>query len=106
LSYFVQNGKEIFLEAEKIFAQRPGSAKTFKFVGVTVAGLAPFKEQLSLFDGEGRARKLVTSLDEINNKYGDFTITHAPAWQARNIIRDSVGFGRMKEFKVKFKPGK
>ncbi len=107
----VHDGMEIFLEAAKMFerhlASLPrGNAQIFRYVGVTVSGLKPDSGQVPLFDREQRAAKLVNSLDKINDKYGDFTVSRVPAWKARSIIRDSIGFGRMKEFKVSFKNAK
>jgi DNA polymerase IV len=106
LPHYIYEGKEIFTEAAALFEQYVPTSGHFKLIGVTVGGLAPFIEQPSLFEAEQRKTELVKSLDQINDKYGDFTIARIPAWQARNLIRDSVGFGRMKEFKVKFKASK
>ncbi len=106
LDHFVQDGREIFLEASKIFERNLKNAKQFKLIGVTVSGLKDYVEQQSLFAEERIKTRLIQQLDKINDKYGDFTITRVPAWQARNIIRDSVGFGRMKEFKVRYKAAK
>lgn len=109
LNYFFQDGREIFLEAAKIFetlSKQKDAALSFRLVGVTASGLLPHIAQQSLFEKDRIQSKLSKYLDQINDKYGEFTITRAPAWQARNIIRDSVGFGRMREFKVKYKSGK
>ncbi len=106
IGFYIQDGKDIYFHALKIlddaFASRelPGN---LRLIGVTVSGLAPFTNQLSLFDQENKQLNLIKKTDQINDKYGEFTITHVPAWQARSFVRDSVGFGRMKEFKVKFK---
>jgi|SRR5579872_63716 len=125
LNYFTADGREIFMEAAKIFFENFGSpksrsslatnalpgrgrgaVKTFRLIGVTVAGLQQASEQQVLFESDRREKLLTSALDKINDKYGDFTVARIPAWQAREVIRDSIGFGRMKEFKVKFKPGK
>ena len=103
LSNFLYDGRDIFLEAAEIVEQTMEPTERFKYVGVTVAGLKPFVEQRSLFDADRKEKELVKFLDRINDKYGDFTISRLPAWQARGYIRDSVGFGRMKEFKVRYK---
>lgn len=105
LNYFTSDGREIFMEAEKIFAGR-AMARSFRLIGVTVAGLKEASDQQALFESDRRKKRLVSALDKINDKYGDFTVARIPAWQAGSVIRDSIGFGRMKEFKVKFKPGK
>lgn len=109
LSFDIQDGKDIYFHAAKILedAYKAGELPSnLRLIGVTVAGLKPFSNQQSLFEKDRTNYELVKSMDKINDKYGDFTISSLPAWQARKYVRDSVGFGRMKEFKVKFKPGK
>ena len=91
-------------------------------IGVTVAGLQPYINQLHLFAFDEKKKRLVSAMDAINQKYetatvdigkqtaklGDnhegadrgWTIARVPAHLARAIIRDSIGFGRMKEFRV------
>lgn len=105
LNYFLDDGREIFLEAAKIFEENR-QLKNFRLIGVTVAGLQAKHNQQGLFETDRRKERLTAYLDKINDKYGDFTVARIPAWQARDVIRDSIGFGRMKEFKVKFKAGK
>ena len=103
LSRYVRDGREIFKEALAMFeAAVPQSAK-FKLVGVTVAGLVPESNQQELFDADKKWKELTPHLDKINDKYGDFTISPTPILQAQNFAKDSIGFGRMKEFKVKYK---
>ncbi len=114
LAYFLQDGREIFLEAMRIldsatdqrtnpaFAQGYGGQgqrliSGVKLIGVTVAGVRPYIHQLSLFGDVERERKTVEALDEINDKYGEFTILRAQMHKAGKVFRDSVGFGRMKE---------
>ena len=98
----IDDGRDIFVEAAKLFESCP-AGQQFKLVGVTVSGLQPASGQRALFDADGKSSRLVQYLDKINDKYGDFTVSRAQAWEARSVIRDSVGFGRMKEFKVRFK---
>ncbi len=106
IGYFTQDGREIFLEALRFLQNQPLSMEELEkqvyFIGITVSGLQPLVNQPSLFDYTNRRNLLMSSLDKINNKYEDFTIARVPAFLARHIIRDSVGFGRMKEFKTTF----
>ena len=101
LSYQLSDGRDIFLESRAIFRKGKKELKNFEvyLIGVTVASLTPEVDQPSLFASENN-KLAVKALDKINEKYGDFTIARVPAFQARDIIRDSVGFGRMKEFKT------
>lgn len=119
MSYWLQDGRDIFLESARLLESSvrekdsPFSKRTVltdmsaRLVGVTVAGLVPFADQISLFPVEEKRKRIAPALDKINEKYGDFTVARTPAHLARNIIRDSVGFGRMKEFKTSnFRPSK
>jgi len=104
LGYFLEDGRDIYLEAMGILLGQNADLefwqKNLYLIGVTVAGLAPRQHQQSLFKFDEKKRRLVRALDKVNDKYEDFTIARVPAFLARSIIRDSIGFGRMKEFKT------
>lgn len=98
LGYYIQDGREIFFESMKIFEEVVGaSAGHLKLIGVTIAGLREQTNQLSLFERDERIKRVVKSLDKINEKYGDFTVCRVPVRLAGNVFRDSIGFGRIKE---------
>ncbi len=109
LGYQLRDGREIYLESmaalEKLKAIHH-LEKSVYMVGVTVTNLQPVEsEQLSLFIKTNKRAGVVSAIDKINAKYDDFTIARVPAFLARDVIRDSVGFGRMKEFKTTFMGG-
>lgn len=116
LDHYLQDGREIYLEAMQLL-RSSGQLKEIEqrsyLVGVTVFGLAPEVQQQNLFETTLPANQrpsktrsqLSSAIDKINEKYDDFTIARVPAFLARDIIRDSVGFGRMKEFKTTFMRG-
>ncbi len=102
LGNYVNDGRDIFLESKYLLGSLSACALekiSATFIGVTVAGLSAHIEQDSLFGLDQKKRRVIPALDKINEKYGDFTAARVPAWLARDVIRDSVGFGRMKEFK-------
>jgi DNA polymerase-4 len=99
LGYSVMDGRDIYLEAARIVDKQLPAGSPVKLIGVTVSGLTELVHQQSLFPPVEKRRRIAGALDIINEKYDDFTITRVPAFLARDIIRDSVGFGRMKEFK-------
>jgi DNA polymerase IV len=108
LSYYLQDGRDIYMEAMALLKQTGRLEELEKqsyLIGVTVFGLAPEDGQVSLFETKKYRNQLTQALDKINNKYDDFTVARVPAFLARDIIRDSVGFGRMKEFKTTFVRG-
>jgi DNA polymerase-4 len=97
LKYYLQDGRDIFSEAVEMLNKHRGVGE-FKLIGITVAGLRPYQNQLSLF---GRTlssqRPLLRALDKINDKYGEFTVLRAQMLPAGKVFRDSIGFGRVKE---------
>ncbi len=109
LGDYVSDGREIFIQAMKIFEGNPslspsphkgrggGEVGNFKLIGITVANLRVFANQLSLFGHREEAQRVAEALDHINDKYGEFTIIRAPVIKAGKVFRDSVGFGRVKE---------
>lgn len=108
LDYYLQDGRDIYLEAMNLLKQSGYLTELENrsyLIGVTVFGLAPEENQMSLFENARGGHRITTALDKINNKYDDFTVARVPAFLARDIIRDSVGFGRMKEFKTTFMKG-
>ncbi len=111
LDHYLQDGREIYMEAMSLLKQS-GQLKEIEkqsyLIGVTVFGLVPEVTQGNLFETVDRAKtrsQLMQAMDKINQKYDDFTVARVPAFLARDIIRDSVGFGRMKEFKTTFMRG-
>ncbi len=109
LHYYLQDGRDIYTEAIKML-EASGNLAVFEkevyLVGITVFGLVSSAGQVSLFDkSKGGGLRLVKALDKINTKYEDFTVARVPAFLARDILRDSIGFGRMKEFKTTFMRG-
>lgn len=108
LDHYLQDGREIYLQAMHQLKQTgflPQLENRSYLIGVTVFGLAPQENQLSLFDDSRSNPSIMKALDKINTKYEDFTVARVPAFLARDIIKDSVGFGRMKEFKTTFVRG-
>ena len=112
IGYYSQDGRDIYIECIALLTKQFGSIGNVEsknyLIGVTVSGLVPYVAQPSLFDSfnkAGRQQNVMAALDKINQKYEDFTIARVPAFLARDIIRDSVGFGRMKEFKTTFMGG-
>lgn len=108
VGYYMRDGRDIYKEALRLLESTGADLnlldRQIYRVGITVAGLVPYENQENLFS-IGQPEQLLSAMDKINAKYDDFTIARVPAFLARGIIRDSVGFGRMKEFKTTFLGG-
>lgn len=97
LDCFINDGREIFLQAINIYERLKIKTGETKLIGITVAGLSPALHQQSLFPQEEKHSQVAGALDKINQKYGDFTVCRVPVLAAAKVFRDSVGFGRVKE---------
>lgn len=53
---------------------------------------------------EGKAKTVGKQTSQLGDNHEGvdrgFTVARVPVHQARRVIRDSIGFGRMKEFRV------
>lgn len=118
------SGHDLFLAARHAILESAGGEwpEVIYRVGVTGFGLeARQNTQLSLFPQVNRRLSIDEALDKVNRKYtkeewavareraalgttpslrGGAVVLPAPAFFAQDIIRDSVGFGRMREFTV------
>jgi DNA polymerase-4 len=97
LKFSMYDGRDIFLQAVELHKALP-VLPVVKLIGITVSGLSPLVVQQSLFKDEEKQMRIMKALDAVNEKYEDFTLSRCLAFSARHAIRDSVGFGRMKEF--------
>lgn len=92
------SGPEIFEHSRRILATAGMTTQQgVKLVGVTIAELEPALGQQDLFGFSARQARLNRALDRINLKYGGFMVCRVPVLKAKEIFRDSVGFGRIKE---------
>ena len=63
-------------------------------VSVSVFALSKsLYQQQVLFENQSKKESLVKALDQINNKYGEFTITVAPLVEMKRKILDCIAFG-------------
>lgn len=74
LGHFTADGLEIWQIAWKIF-YRLWSGEKVRMVGVSVSNLKPADpHNLSFLPEDNKKEKITNALDEINNKFGDFTL--------------------------------
>lgn len=96
----INDGREIYRAAWEIFSS---SAETnlIKIMGISVAGLVFAEPPEPLFENYKKPLWMVEAMDKINDKYGEFTIQRGRLCRTRKEWgKDTVGFGRMKEFDI------
>ena len=105
LKEFIDTGPEIFRVAWSIYSQSinpaPAPWGEVKIMGVSISGLDFNPKQEPLFEHFKKARRLTAALDQINDKFGEYTIQPAGMAGARQEwARDTVGFGRTRSQKA------
>ncbi len=72
----LDDGYEIYKVAEKILDANPFGGP-FRFAGVSLSNLVHNADQMSLIEQKESAKKILKSVDEINDRYGEFTVERA-----------------------------
>jgi DNA polymerase IV len=102
-NYYLRDGREMFKIAKTILANCGTGdivlAGQSYMVSASISGLINFIPQTSLFPKVKNQANLLEAMDKINHKYTASTIAHLPAFLAKELIRDSIGFGRLRELK-------
>lgn len=95
---FIDNGFQIYQEALKILLSC-FPKKKIRMIGVSVSGLIQREAApLFLLSEDRRESALLIALDEINNRFGEFTISRASLWLARDLRKDVSEYERMTNF--------
>lgn len=91
--------QDSFFTTMDIFQKAFGFLKNFPLpanvamLAVSVGSLVPTSNQLSLLEGaRSNTRRLNNALDEINDKFGDFTVIYGKMWQTEKNAPDRIGF--------------
>lgn len=89
---------ELFRNTMLIFNQQP-EIKKITHMGVSCYALSPTDRlQLGLFeDLHSKERKAADAMDEINNRYGEFTIVPGIMMNMDDLILDRIAFGGVKD---------
>jgi len=84
LQHFINDGAGICNAAWTVISQLLPLQKKVRLLGISVSNISFFEGQQSLFADTEKRRKLMTVMDQINNKYGDFTIKPTSVLIAEN----------------------
>ncbi|MBP9702451.1 hypothetical protein KBD69_02085 [Candidatus Woesebacteria bacterium] len=66
-----------------------------KKVAITLFGIGRDDNQESLFIDKVKEKRLVTALDGLNTRYGDYTISYASLMGSAGHVRDAIAFGKI-----------
>ncbi len=89
---------ELFRAAMLIVNQQP-EKKVISKIGITAYDLSPYQSnQLTLFEEEFTKERLAAdACDEINDRYGEFTIVPGVMLDMDDVVLDCIAFGGVKE---------
>lgn len=78
LSDYLNDGYDIYKAGEAIFDENFGGVnRPFRFVGISVSGLRHNLDQISIFETRENKKKVLKAMDEINDRFGEFTVERA-----------------------------
>lgn len=103
LDHPLHDGWEIFSVARSLLKQAP-AGQVVTMLAVTVFSLQPVSGQQELLKRRREPRQLVSALDRINDKYGEFTITRGQMWGTEENANDRVGYRKTLPMSDLFKP--
>lgn len=100
LTNFTADGLEIFKTAWKIFDKIWDGGK-IRMIGISVSNLKPsLPVNLSFLEDVKKTEKILTALDKVNNKFGDFTLQRAILLGTEGIKRKPNPFLSDRRFKL------
>jgi DNA polymerase-4 len=98
-SSFFSNA-EVYRRATLLFNRRPRDEPE-REIGVSCYGLEPSSlNQLSLLEGVNREAWLTEAVDQINNQFGEFTVTFASSLSAKDSVKQKIPFGSTRYFEL------
>ena len=102
LGEFINDGRMIFKSAWQLFRlfKQEGDNRSIRMMSVTVSSLVENLRDEPLFEQFRKPQWILSAMDQINDKHGDFTLRRGTLLDARALAGDTVGFGRMKEMKM------
>lgn len=94
ISRLISSTKDLFGEIMKIFSLQP-KIKTVVKISVSCFSLSQNdSRQLSLLDfGEEKNNRISSALDQINDRFGEFTIVPATMMEMEDTVVDRIAFG-------------
>jgi len=95
--------QEIYRRAMELFNQRPSGAD-IQTMGIYCYGLEPSKRsQLSMFEDVSKAGDLTKACDELNDRFGAFTVYSAVTIEGKKVIKQKIPFGGTDYFELLLK---
>ncbi len=96
---------EVYRRATLLFNKRPRHDFE-REIGISCYALTPSNmSQISLLEDINKDVWLTQALDQVNNQYGEFTITSATSYKSKNVVKQKIPFGSTQYFELLLKSG-
>jgi DNA polymerase IV len=96
---------EVHRRAMLLFNRRPHHDYV-REIGVTCYQLEPsHQNQVSLLDEVNKEAWLTEAVDQINDQYGEFTLTFASSHPSRQVVKQKIPFGTTRYFELLCRSG-
>jgi DNA polymerase IV len=93
----LSDARDIFKIACRVLSGMPGGAFV-RELSVSCFNLIKSRNfQLELFEDLVRKEKLISSIDEINNRWGEYVVVPGRMLDAKNLVPDRIAFGGIRE---------
>lgn len=92
------NQSSLYTDSDLIVALTrliPSRKDNVKKISITLFGVTQEDNQGSLFIDRLKQKNLVTALDSLNSRYGDYTISPASLLGSAGHVRDAIAFGKV-----------
>lgn len=97
ITHHLNDGFEIYKIGKK-FIRNCDLKQMVRLVGIHSSNLLKNYNQWPLFEKDQKQRKVLKAVDEINDRYGEFTVKRAFLHKADSLGRETVGFGQARRF--------
>lgn len=95
--------QEVYRRALYLMNQRP-KGEEIRQMSITCYQLEPSnRNQFGIFEEVNKAEWLTQAIDEINDKYGNFTISSANSLPGKRLVKQKIPFGSIKYFELLLK---
>ncbi len=78
----IDDGYGVYRVALGILGSAPAGSRPVRLVGVSVSNLVENARQLTLFEEDRLEKRLLEALDEVNDRWGEFTVARASVMAA------------------------
>jgi DNA polymerase-4 len=97
LEDYMDDGYDIYNQAAKILDEANLDEKMVRLIGVSLSSLIKDLDQISMLEEKESRKKVIKAMDEVNDKFGEFTLTRASLLKTE--LHEKVGMVAPRAYK-------